>query len=85
MARPKATTVRTFMRLDPDAVELLGRLAPSENKRGAYVSSLIRRAGQEAGLVEEAPPAGKLDLLVLQNQLRSLQARVEAALEHSEG
>lgn len=51
MPKPKATTRRVFLRLDEDAADLLDRLAPSENKRGAFVSELLRqaaRAGQQA-------------------------------------
>ena len=46
MPKPKANTRRVFLRLDEDAADLLDQLAPSENKRGAYVSELLRRAAQ---------------------------------------
>ncbi len=56
----KAETQRTFLRLDTDAAALLMQLAPSENKRGQYVSTLIRAA--KAPDQETAPvsvdPAG---------------------------
>ncbi|MDQ2805604.1 MAG: hypothetical protein M3Z04_01595 [Chloroflexota bacterium] len=57
----KAETQRTFLRLDTDAAALLMQLAPSENKRGQYVSTLIRAAAK-APDQENAPlsvdPAG---------------------------
>jgi hypothetical protein len=92
VAKAKADTQRIYIRLDTGAVDLLGRLAPSAHKRGAYVSELIRRAAVEAGLIEPGTPGGTLDLTVLRHQLAAfearyldLQRRVEAALEAQEG
>lgn len=42
----KAETQRTFLRLGTDAAALLMQLAPSENKRGQYVSTLIHAAAK---------------------------------------
>lgn len=38
-------TRRVYLRLDEDAAALLDQLAPSENKRGEFVSALLRQAG----------------------------------------
>lgn len=46
MAKNKIPTRRVYLRLDEDAADLLDRLAPSENKRGEYVSALLRQAAQ---------------------------------------
>ena len=74
-------TRRLSLRLDHDAADLLDRLAPSENKRGAYVSELVRRAAVERGLVEPgaAPPA-PADLAVVRQELARLTARVDEAI-----
>src|SRR5262249_21957787 len=84
MARSqKAPTRRVFLRLEEDAAELLDRLAPSENKRGQYVSTLLRQAARQNGLVAPSAPA-QLDLVALQRQLDEISAQVAAALEQQE-
>jgi hypothetical protein len=90
---PRRPTRQAYFRLDVDALEWLERLAPSENKRGAYLSELIRRAAVEAGFVAPGTAAsGSFDLTVLKHQLAAfearyldLQRRVEAALAAREG
>lgn len=91
-AASKRPTRQAYFRVDVDALDLLDRLAPSENKRGAYVSELIRRAAIEAGLLEPGAGPGSLDLTVLRHQLaafehryQDLQARVDAAIAAQEG
>lgn len=85
MARTKrAETVAVGVRLTVEAADLLKQLAPSENRRGQYLSRLIMRAAQEAGLIEAPSSPDVLDLAILQHQLRSLQQRVEAALAQHE-
>ena len=77
-----ADTQRIGLRIDTDAIELLSRLAPSPNKRGQYVSDLIRKAAREAG--EPLNPADldkeverlAAELAAVQRRLRQ-QARQE--------
>ena len=45
-----ADTKRTVLYLDQEAAALLAQLAPSPNRRGRFVSDLIRAAGTPAVL-----------------------------------
>ena len=71
----RAETRRINVRITVEAEELLNQLAPSENKRGAYISGLIMRAAQEAGL-STAPST--YDLATLQVQLQAAQRQLQA-------
>jgi uncharacterized protein (DUF1778 family) len=73
---PKQTT-RVSLRLTPEAEAALDRLAPSVNKRGAYVSQLILQAAQ----VE--PPAEAL-YAALGRRLVALAEEVQYAVVHGE-
>jgi len=79
MPRKKLEIARTRINLavSPEAADLLARLAPSENKRGAYVEELIRRAAGEAGLI--AAPAGEEDgeIADVRRRLRALEDTVD--------
>lgn len=48
-----ADTKRVSLYLDTDAVELLGQLAPSDYKKGKYVSGLIREAARRQSPQEQ--------------------------------
>jgi len=76
MPRTKVDTKRIALYLTSDAVELLGRLAPSENKRGQYVSELIFRAAQERGLIESQESNLGDRIAALQHELDQLKSEV---------
>lgn len=65
------------VRLTVQAAELLKQFAPSENKRGRYLSDVILRLAQEAGLIEaRQEPTVEDALAALKQQLAELEARV---------
>ena len=75
MARHRPATERVNLYLTTRAADLLKQLAPSPNKRGHYVSTLIERAAQEGGLLPEVDLA-PVDLRALQRQVQVLQEQV---------
>ena len=68
-------TRRVSLRLDIDAADWLDQLAPSENKRGAYVSELIARAAQEAGIAPPVEPVN--ELAAVRSEAAALRARLD--------
>lgn len=77
MVREKVETTRINVRLTVEAADLLDKLAPSENRRGRYLSELITRAAQEAGLVEApAPPTLADRIAALERELGGLKSEV---------
>jgi hypothetical protein len=76
--KEKVVTQQVALRLTAEAANLLLRLAPSENKRGRYVSDLIRRAAQEAGLIEpQQPPTLSDRIAALERELSELKTEVK--------
>jgi hypothetical protein len=75
-----ANTKRVALFLTVEAAEVLPRLAPSENKQGAYVSELIMEAARERGLVETPPE--DLNLAALQHQLQAAQQQLQHVQAH---
>ena len=79
-----ADTRRIALYIDADAIELLGRLAPPPNKRGQYVSDLIRRAAREAGEMP-AEPDLEQEVARLAAQLEAVKRRIRRQKAASEG
>ena len=76
MAKDKIATERANLYLTVEARELLARLAPSPKKRGEYLSGLIKRAAQEAGLVAVVPASLEERIAVLERELNRLKADI---------
>ena len=76
-------TRHVSLRLTVEAADLLDQMAPSQNKRGQYISGLIMRAAQEQGLIEPPAPLVEPPGDDLAGRLAALEARV-AALEQRE-
>jgi hypothetical protein len=77
MARDKPDTERVAMYLTTEAIDLLTQLAPSPKKRGQYVSNLIKRAAQEAGLIAAPGPPSLADrIAALERELGALKSEV---------
>lgn len=74
-AGKKGAPVQVRLTLDPDAADLLLRLAGSPRKQGEYVSSLIRAAAMSSQDSDPAAPVRQLalqlasQLTLLTNQL----------------
>jgi len=62
------------LHLDTDALTMLAELAPSENKKGEYLSGLIRAAHAQQSAPPAAPvgPDQRQRLLVLAGDLAAL-------------
>jgi hypothetical protein len=73
----KEETERANLYLTRQALDLLAQLAPSPKKRGDYVSRLIVRAAQEAGLIE-TEPEGNGEVAELRRQQAAINARIDA-------
>lgn len=69
-----ADTKRTVLYLDAEASVLLDTLAPSEKRRGKYVSDLLRAAAAQQSAPPAAPvgPDQRQRLLVLAGDLAAL-------------
>lgn len=70
-------TVRVSLRLTATAAAILNDLAPSENKRGAFVSELLEAAAKPAPPVEALYAA-------LGRRLVALAEEVQYAVVHGE-
>ena len=79
-----ADTKRTVLYLDTDAADLLAILAPSENRRGKYVSGLIRAAAQAQAAAPESTERARLqeEIARLVTELTQAADRLRA-LENS--
>lgn len=76
----RGETVQVYWRIAADVLPLLAQLEKRPHSRGQYISELIRKAAQEAGLVER--PARPID--AIQEDLARLQAEI-AAIRAQEG
>ncbi len=68
-----ADTRRTVLYLDPDAFALLADLAPSDKRRGKYVSELIRQAAHQQPVTTAAQEQQRVvELTSLHDQMLRL-------------
>lgn len=78
--------IERTVKLDPDAAELLIKLAGSSRKQGAYLSELIRSAAA-VRMIDKSPASSALeeDVERLREKVRQLSEEVERLRQLVEG